>query len=600
MSLRSHRSLLVPVLWALLAHGTVQAQSERRLRTIDAATRGTLTDAWVDSIVQLSYDVMSSDLATTIALQHRALSQLRRQGPSVRQGMALEILHKAHYLLGAYDSATHHALKAIDMYRAIGDKAREGGAECALAYNMKRRDLATAFEIMRQGIGKLEEADAREWLASHTNSFGVLYEMRGDLDSAYYCYARSLRIKREVGDSLGVPFSMNCLGTVEHLRGNFIESERWFRQAMEERRSRGDAFGVAEEHLYFGELYEAWGRRSDAIAAYEAALSATTALDYPRGRQQSLERLSVLYEAGGETLRALSTARAAMALKDSLLNAERERTVAELDRRYRVAEKDRAIAQLNERAARRQLVIWAVAIALFLVVVLGMLFHQWRQQRLRAERDAAIIREREAGLKAVFAATEEERKRLARELHDGVGQQLGGIKHRLEHLRSATADQALPDVIGLLDGAAREVRELAHQLMPKALSRLGLVPALRDLVKSSFDGTNVQGRFDAHGVPDVLRPELATGIYRIAQESIGNIIKHAGATHVDIQLIRNREHLVLIVHDDGIGFDATRAPGGLGIVGMADRARTAGGSFAIEGGGGTTITVRAPIETPAA
>lgn len=587
-------------MWALFAHAMAQAQGEGRIRTIEAATRGPLTDAWVDSIVLLPYDVMSSDLATAITLQHRALTHLRGRRANVQKGMAMELLHKAHYLLGAYDSATYHALNAIDVYRTIGDKAREGGAQCAMAYNMKRRDLAAAFEIMRQGLSKLDEADARKDLASYTNSFGVLFEMRGDLDSAYYFYDRSLRLKREVGDSLGIPFSMNCLGTVEHMRGNFIESERWFAQAMEERRSRGDAFGVAEEHLYFGELYEAWGRRREAIAAYEEALTATTAVDYPRGRQQSLERLSVLYEAGGETARALLAARAAMALKDSLLNAERERTVAELDRRYRVAEKDRAIAQLKERAAQRQLVIWAAAIALVFVVVSGMFFHQWRQQRLRAERDAAIIKEREAGLRAVFTATEEERKRLARELHDGVGQQLGGIKHRLEHMRTSTAAEALPDVIGLLDGAAREVRELAHQLMPKALSRLGLVPALSDLVRSSFQGTDIHGNFDAHGVPDELRPELAMAIYRISQEAIGNIIKHSRASTVDIQLIRNKEHLVLVVHDDGVGMDALRSPEGLGLGGMADRARTAGGSFVIEGGDGTTITVRAPIEPPAA
>lgn len=590
--------MLIPALWALFA--PVMAQGDGRIRTIEAATRGPLTDAWVDSIVQLPYDVMSSDLAAAITLQHRALSHMRGGGASVQQGMAMELLHKAHYLLGAYDSATYHALNAIDVYRTLGDKAREGGAQCALAYNMKRRDLSAAFEMMRQGMTKLEEADARKDLASYTNSFGVLFEMRGDMDSAYYFYDRSLRLKREVGDSLGIPFSMNCLGTVEHMRGNFIESERWFVQAMEERRSRGDAFGVAEEHLYFGELYEAWGKRPEAIAAYEAALTATTTVDYPRGRQQSLERLSALYEADGETARALLTARAAMALKDSLLNAERERTVAELDRRYRVAEKDRAIAQLKERAAQRQLVLWAVAIALVLVAASGMFFHQWRQQRLRAERDAAIIKEREAGLRAVFAATEEERKRLARELHDGVGQQLGGIKHRLEHMRATDTAEALPVVIGLVDGTAREVRELAHQLMPKALSRLGLVPALRDLMKSAFDGTGTQGSFDAYGVPDVLRPELATGIYRITQEALANIIKHACATKADVQLIRNREHLVLIVHDDGIGFDAKRSAEGLGLSGMGDRARAIGGSFAIEGQGGTTITIRAPIDHPAA
>lgn len=595
-------SAATPVFFALcLVDPTPsRAQTSGRLAPLESATRGTLTAALVDSIVRLPYDAMSGDLRTTITLQHRALSHLHGSAASVQQGLALEQLHRAHYLSGAYDSATYHGQAAIAVYRAIGDRAREGAAQCALAYNMKRRDLPAAFALMREGIAQLESTRARADLATHTNSFGVLYEMRGDLDSAYLLYARSLDLKREVGDSLGVPFSMNCLGTVEHMRGHYTEAERWFQQAMDARRERNDAFGVAEEHLYFGELYEAWGRVPEAIASYEAALSTTTHLDYPRGRQQSLERLSVLYEVSGRSQRALEALRAATLVKDSIISAERERTIAELDQRYRVAEKDRSIALLNEKAARKQLLIWGVLIALVLVVALGFLLHQWRQRRLRAERDAAIIAEREAGLKAVFAAGESERKRLARELHDGVGQQLGGIKHRLEHMRSLQATDSLPGVIELVDGTAREVRELAHQLMPKALSRLGLVPALKDLVASTFDNTGVHGSCDTHGDLDDLRPELATGLYRIAQEALNNILKHAHATQVDVQLLRNKGYLILVVHDNGHGFDPRGAGHGIGLSGMTDRARALGGSFAIEGDKGTTITVRVPLDPPPA
>jgi hypothetical protein len=134
-------------------------------------------------------------------------------------------------------------------------------------------------------------------------------------------------------------------------------------------------------------------------------------------------------------------------VRDSIQGANTTRTILELKERFNAAEKDRAIALLNERAARRQLYTWLSLIALVLVVVIGLYLHQVRQRRVRAERDAAIIREREAGLKAVFQATEEERRRLARELHDGVGQQLGGLKHRLEHLRAQTDTDAVNETI---------------------------------------------------------------------------------------------------------------------------------------------------------
>jgi len=573
---------------------------DARIRSLDRASRMGLTETLVDSIVHLPYDVMSSDLDKSILLQHRVLSHLDGTPASSKRGLALEVLSRAHYLRGAYDSATYYGLKAIDQFREVGDRVGEGNAQCGLAYGMKRRDLGTAFDLMRHGIRALEASGAKLQLASNYNSFGVLFEMRGDLDSAYHYYERSLLLKREVGDSLGVPFSMNCLGTVEHMRGNFESSEEWFNQAMQARQARNDAFGVAEEYIYFGELYEAWGRTTVAISAYEQALAATTRLAYPSGRQQALERLSVLHERNGSEALALRFARAASALKDSLLTAERERALMELEQKYRVAEKDRSIATLNERAARRQLIIWIGVVVLVLVVVLGVLVHQLRQRKLREEKDAGIIREREAGLKAVFKATEEERKRLSCELHDGVGQQLGGIKHRLEHARSSGTDLLLPEVISMLDGTAKEVRDLAHQLMPKALSHLGLVPALRDLVSRMYAGTSVRGEFGSHGVPDELRPELATGLYRITQELLNNIMKHAKADRVDVQLFRNKDHLVLMVQDDGVGFERTDPAQGIGLPGMSDRTRALGGNFVLETstGKGTLATVRVPLVMP--
>ncbi|MBL0129508.1 MAG: sensor histidine kinase [Flavobacteriales bacterium] len=599
MSRYEHRQRVAAFAVALLVPFVLLSQ-DARIRSLERASRMGLTEALVDSIVHLPYDVMSSDLDKAILLQHRVLSHLHEAPASSRRGLALEVLSKAHYLRGAYDSATYYGLEAIEEFRTAGDRIGEGSAQCGLAYGMKRRDLGTAFDLMRQGIRSLEVSDAKLLLASNYNNFGVLFEMRGDLDSAYHFYERSLSLKREVGDSLGVPFSMNCLGTVEHMRGNFEASEEWFNQAMQARQARNDAFGVAEEYIYFGELYEAWGRTTDAISAYEQALAATTRLAYPSGRQQALERLSVLHEQNGSVALALQFARSASALKDSLLTAERERAVMELEQKYRAAEKDRSIATLNERAARRQFIIWLVVVVLVLVVVLGVLVHQLRQRKLREEKDAGIIREREAGLKAVFKATEEERKRLSRELHDGVGQQLGGIKHRLEHARSSGSDLLLPEVITMLDGTAKEVRDLAHQLMPKALSHVGPVPALRDLVAKAFAGTQVLAEFGSHGIPEEMRPELATGLYRITQELLNNIMKHAKADRVDVQLFRNKDHIVLMVQDDGVGFERKGSTQGIGLPGMSDRARALGGNFVLEtsAGKGTLATVRVPLDMP--
>jgi signal transduction histidine kinase len=224
-----------------------------------------------------------------------------------------------------------------------------------------------------------------------------------------------------------------------------------------------------------------------------------------------------------------------------------------------------------------------------------------RRRKERAERDAMVIKEREAGLKAMFEATENERGRLARELHDGIGQQLGGLKHRLESLKDRIPEGVPPtlvDAIGIVDDTSREVRDLAHQMMPKALERLGLVPALEELLRRAFEGTPVRYALEHHRVPEDLPVELATGLYRIVQELINNTIKHAQAERVDVQLLRNKSTLVLLVEDDGVGVRTDMKRNGIGLMNISDRARSLGGTFALENAGdkGTVATVRIPLQ----
>src|SRR5690606_5627321 len=120
---------------------------------------------------------------------------------------------------------------------------------------------------------------------------------------------------------------------------------------------------------------------------------------------------------------------------------------------------------------------------------------------------------------------------------------------------------------------------------------------LEELLRRVFEGTDVYYEFEHHRVPDDLPPELATGLYRIAQELISNVIKHARATRVDMQLLRNKDTLVLLVEDDGVGPRDEVQGNGIGLMSISDRTRAMGGTFALERAGakGTVATVRIPL-----
>lgn len=554
----------------------------------------------VDSALALPYNEMVRDLPASHALLQKALTQARLAQRDDATGKLHRFLSTVTLLSGQLDSAVYHGQQAIYRFREQDDRLMLGIMLCDLGHISKRRDPEQALVHYREGIAILEAMDAKQELTRGYNNLSMVYEIKGEIDSALYFGRKGLTLVDQLNDSTGLPYSLNRVALYLLHKKRFEEARDLMLRADTIRTLIKDEYGMAEQLLYFGDLYQAWRKVPEAIAQFHDASQAARRVQVPYMEQYAQERLAELYEEQGDASGALSATRRAFAIKDSLFNENNSRTILEMEQRYEAAEKDRAIAALGVAAERRQLYTWLGLGVMALLLVSGLLFHQVKQRRLRAERDAAIIAEREAGLKAVFEAAENERRRLAAELHDGIGQQLGGLKHRLESIKGSNGVGApLDEVLHIVDDTSREVRDLAHQMMPRALGRLGLVPALDEMLQRSFHGTGVQVAFDHFGVPADLLPAQSTGLYRITQELVGNIIKHAQASQVDVQLLRNKDQLVLLVQDNGKGCSDAGAKG-IGLRNIGDRARSMGGTFTINStpGNGTEASVRVPLELP--
>ena len=201
---------------------------------------------------------------------------------------------------------------------------------------------------------------------------------------------------------------------------------------------------------------------------------------------------------------------------------------------------------------------------------------------------------------------EEERRRLARELHDEVGQTLTAIALGLRAAgRScgAAAGPHIEECIGVVDGAIRQIRNLSLDLRPPMLDDLGLVATLRWLLDRQAGLAGYRARFVADPDEGRLDPAVATAAFRVAQEALTNVARHAGARHVVVRLRLRGGGLELVVADDGGGFDPGAALGsgargeGLGLLGMRERAALLGGRLAIRSAPGRGAVVRLTIPT---
>jgi signal transduction histidine kinase/sugar lactone lactonase YvrE len=229
----------------------------------------------------------------------------------------------------------------------------------------------------------------------------------------------------------------------------------------------------------------------------------------------------------------------------------------------------------------------------------GLLLLAYRRRVAQLERARAA---QEAFSRRLIESQEKERKRIAAELHDSLGQNLLVIKNRALLALNAPGDgkaaEQLNEISATASEAIDEVRQIAHDLRPYQLDSLGLTKALRSLLKRAGDSSGIKFSAEIAPIDNLFSKEDEINLYRIVQECVSNIVKHSRATEARVTVARDERGVVLSVRDDGRGFDpAARdaaARRGFGLTGISERARMLGGKQVVRSapGGGTTVVIK--------
>ena len=502
----------------------------------------------------------------------QALRIYERIGPPAHEATLLNNIAILQFNLQRLPAALATHQRAADIRRSIGDEAGLAASLGNMA-NVETQlgDTAAAISNYEAAIAYFREKELKTELAVQLNNLAGIFMARGQLDRAAANYSEALSIRTEAGERKAMASSLIGMGGTRLRQGRTAEARRYLLQGLE------------------------LGREVDARSEQMQAL-----LD--------LARLYAKLDQGDSSF---FFHQHYVALKDSVFNADMSKRLAEAETKFETAKKERhiqvqraEIAELERKSERRKLWLVTAVGGSALVILAALLLLQVQRRRAREQRDAAIISEREAGLRGVLEATEGERKRIARELHDGVGQQLTGLKFRLEEIASKMeSNQSMPagtirEALAISTDAGREVREIAHAMMPRALSDLGLSAAVTDMLKRTLGNSAITYELDHFGLEERLPAEMEVGLYRIIQELVQNTLKHAQATHVDLQLLRNQGNLVLNYEDDGKGFSLAPGLEGIGLSNIRERVHALRGKVTIGDGENTGMraTIRVPLD----
>lgn len=447
---------------------------------------------------------------------------------------------------------------------------------------------------------------------------GLYYHASKQFDSARYCFEqyltkrKSLKLPRRIATYLNIADTyllehrpeeaLPYIERIRTLRNNpdynvslafFLATADFMRaSAFFQQEKYTEVISILNDYLY-GEKGHAKLRSPDAVDAHRM--------------------LATCYEKLGQYKKAVEQNNIHIELHDSLVQKDKLDMINRLEMRFRIAQKDKelAVQKLTITEAQSNMRKKNFWIGIISLIALGLIaiFMLWRRnslhkQKLQQEKINGFQQQMEiTRLHATISGEEQERKRLARELHDGIGGILAAAKINFELAGRKQQMREERDFAGglkLLEEASIELRKTAHNMLPDVLENKGLLQAIRSFCNKMGHNGSTEFIFQHYGTEKKFNTIFELGVYRVVQELAHNILKHAQAKTAVVQMEYTADGLNITIEDDGIGMPEsnTEKPHGIGLTNIFDRVKSAGGTIDIESNSNHGTSIYLEYEMP--
>jgi two-component system, NarL family, sensor kinase len=489
------------------------------------------------------------------------------------------------------------------------------------------KEYKKAIDYFQKSLPMLRHA---EWVPELKDNYtriaeSMLYTNVQDSlrDSTFHLLKRAEVLIKRYPDAISEILYLEAMGmATEYFDGHLNVADNYYAKAID----------LAEQNnvvIYKTALLSRQYYIKEKQGNYKGALAISQKLytDYkefitPKDKLLQLKHMMEMQEKLGNIKLSLSLHQQFIQLNDSIQADIVSVKVQELEQKYEAKEKETQIIKLNQLAQEQQLQIqknrqWMYLLATAILFLIGFFFARQiinRNKHKIAVQEAELLQQRLEKMKqeqyighfaAVLEGQEQERTRLAIDLHDGLGGSLSGIRLKLSKIIQDSEIQApaqhrsdaLKKTAYELDKSINDLRHIARNMMPESLLKYGLTAAIKDFCKS-MESENVEITFQSYDVQDDFPQSMQIMIFRILQELITNAVKHAGARHILAQCLQQQNIFSITVEDDGRGFDIATDFEGIGLNTLKNRVNFLQGKLDIqsEQGVGTTINIEFSIK----
>jgi signal transduction histidine kinase/Tfp pilus assembly protein PilF len=544
-----------------------------------------ISQTTIESINKKAIDLSTSDLNQAFKLSNRAEKLINESTDSAIIADVYSVRGTLYQSTEKYEQAIKWHQKALKIRKRIGDLTKISNSKLNLGnlyYQTEKFHLAK--EYLKGSLSDLLKTDAdNAAFIIRYNSLGTLYKDLGKPDSALYFLKKAFHIleKNELTtDSKAKDVYLN-LGIVYLELGELNRSLKYLEKAVPIQKENEDLSGLSLSYHNIGITYELNNNYSEAEKYYSLSMTLANKLgDKEAQRDISLSKAKLFTKEKQQD--------------DTFNEIITKKTILELDTKYRTKERENELKKAKEREY-----IYLIG-AIISLLILFFLIRNYRQKQRIAllqvdvknnEINELLNQQEAASYEAMLEGQDQERLRIARELHDRLGSTLATIKLGLQNEEIPQAQQQ----VILVNTAISEVRTIAHDLSGGNIEQYGLAAALNEL-KNTLDRS---GKITLNLFMETvnIQASLHVTIYRIVQELVSNTLKHAEATEITLQLTSVDEQLTLIYEDNGKGFDLTHYQPGMGITNIRHRIEKWNGSLEIDAqpNRGTIVILTVPI-----
>jgi len=551
-----------------------------------------------------------SNYTEALKKYQEALLIAEKIGDTLKIGNAYNNIGVAHLKISNYKEALECYLKALTCYNTIDNVigTTKTDSNIGLLYMGIDNFPKALIHFQRALTGFVQQNDSLG-IANSLSNIGILYSRMEQADSAFFFMDKAIALYEKTRNQYSLSMVLLGKATVFQTQDKFDTAVIFIKQSLEIARQLGHSYQISMAYLSLAESFLAKKQINTALKYADSAMKIAVESENKSVEITANKIFSKIFEASNEFEKALLHYKSFNEEEKKILNQTKLHQMYNLEIDFLNQSKEiqqLEISRQNLLLSKKNNIIVFIMIAFFLIMGGAYLLYLNHNHRRKAQHHEAILSLNEKKSRAVIEAEIQERHRIGKELHDGLGQILSTVRLNISALQQITTlsetrkNELIAYSLQNVDKAFFELRDISHNLVPSALTEEGLTGAITDLANQMNKSKHLKMNFEAYGLNGSLDALVVNTLYRATQELLTNAIKHAKATTFSVQLIKSKTEITLMVEDNGIGFSMDQTlvlPGG-GLSNIQSRVENLNGQFLIDAleNRGTIVTIFIPIK----